>query len=100
MSKLQLTPEKKADGTLYLRSNRFGVGVTFGMPGTFQDAKTGEVKRYGEFIKITSGDFSLKLTPLGLAWLRAALESAEMDAELSRRVQAEREAFAKELGMF
>ena len=100
MSKLQLTPERKADGTLTLKSNRFGVGVTFGVPGTFQDAKTGEIKKYDEFIRITSGENYMKFTPLGAAWLLAALETPEIQAELAKRVQRERELLAKELSLF
>lgn len=90
--KVELVPEVKEDGSLKLASKRFGVSLTLGKAGTFIDEQTHETKSYDDFIKISTGTFALKLNPLALVWLRAALDSPEIVAELRQRADAERKA--------
>ena len=90
MSQIELIPEKKEDGSLKLYSKRFGVGLTVAEAGSFTDQRSGEVKHYDEFIKITAGDFSLKLNPLAALWLVGAFSAPEMMAKIQERANRER----------
>lgn len=87
---MELIPEKMEDGSLKLNSKRFGVGLRVASAGSFIDQRTGETKKYDEFIKIQSGDFSLKLNPLAVLWLKTALDQPEIVAEINRRATEER----------
>lgn len=95
--KKELLPQIDEKGNMRIKSKRFGVGAVIGVAGSFVDEKTKEVKNYDEFIKILSGDFSLKLSPLACVWLIDALTCPTISTEIKKRADKERAELLKDI---
>lgn len=72
-------------------------GVSFKVinAGSYEDSKTGEVIEYDSSIKISNGKVSLKMSAMGLAILKKAIEQPEVLKELKERLEVEKREKAK-----
>lgn len=87
---------KDKNGNIILVSDQFGVGVKVISAGTTTNQR-GETIKWGDSVKIVSGDMAIKLTAMQADYIRLALNQPEVVAELAKRKTDELDKLMKEL---